>query len=111
MGSRGHALKEDALGDALVGVLGVEVDRGLELVPEAVDVRGVGVDVRAKRVAVLEEQAQGLEVVRRIDDGLAEREAPRVDAEGAAHPLEDLTGRLAPIPSRLPRVDHPRSST
>lgn len=74
-------LEVDALTDATVGVVGVEVGRRIEPVPEAVDVRGVGVDVLAERIRVLEKQAERLGVVGRFER--ARRAEERADALAA----------------------------
>ncbi|MBT9556697.1 MAG: hypothetical protein IV100_11745 [Myxococcales bacterium] len=63
--ARGGALEEDGVGDPRVGVLGLEVDRRVEAVPEAVDVHCVCVEVLAQCVRVLDQQAERLRVVRR----------------------------------------------
>ena len=59
------ALERDRVGDLRARVLGVEVDDGVEAVAVAVDVGGVGVDVLAQRVGVLDQEAQRLRVVGR----------------------------------------------
>lgn len=63
----GESLEVNALPDASVGVVGVEVDRGVEAVTEAIDVGCVGVDVLAERVRMLEEEAERLGVVRWLE--------------------------------------------
>jgi hypothetical protein len=69
-------LERDRVGDLRARVLGVEVDDGVEAVAVAVDVGGVGVDVLAQRVGVLDQQAERLRVVGRDERaGRGERAA------------------------------------
>ena len=58
-----EALEQDRIGDALVGVVRLEIDGGLKAVAERVDVGRVGVDVLAERVRVLKEEAERRGVV------------------------------------------------
>jgi hypothetical protein len=63
---RGDAFEHQRVGHLLPRVIRVEVDRGLEAVAEAVDVGRVRVDVLPERVRVLDEEAQRLGVVGRL---------------------------------------------
>jgi hypothetical protein len=81
----GQALQEEALAHAPIGV---EVDRRVEPVPQAVDVRGV--DVLAREVRVLEEQAQHSGIVRRL--GLAERREHPADLTAGERGLVGRAG-------------------
>ena len=92
--ARGDALEHQRVGHLLPRVLGVEVDGRLEAVAEAVDVGRVRVDVLTERVRVLDEEAQRLGVVGRLqragrDEGgrhlFAARTARRVLHPGADH--------------------------
>jgi len=83
----GLALERHAVRDVPVGVVRVEVDGALQTVPEAVDVGGVGVDVLAQGVRVLDDEAERLGVVGRDERArggerrreiLARRQARRV---------------------------------
>ena len=56
-------LEQDRIGDALVRVVRLEVDGGLQAVAERVDVGRVGVDVLAEGVRVLKEEAERRGVV------------------------------------------------
>ena len=94
----GDTLEEDGVGHATVGVLGLEVDGGLEAMPEAVDVHGVRVEVLSERVRVLDEEAERLRVVGRLERacrleharGLASLDARLVeDVAPDDHRLED----------------------
>ena len=60
------SLQEDGFGDLVVGIVRVEIDGRVQAVPEAVDVGGVGVHVLAQRVGMLDQQAQRLRVVGRL---------------------------------------------
>ena len=62
-----QAIEEHGVADRAVHVSGLEVDRGLEAVPEGFDVRHVRVDVRPERVGVLEEHDQRFGIVGRED--------------------------------------------
>jgi len=86
----GGALDEDGVGDPRVGVLGLEVDRRLEAVPEAVDVHRVGVEVLAQRVRVLHQQAERLGVVGRHQGAGALEQGLRL-AGLAARRVGDVT--------------------
>ena len=86
-----ESLDEDAVGDARVGVVGLEIDGGLEPVPECVDVGGVRVNVLPERVRVLEELAERGGIV---GGGMAPAEAkscprPRVCSPGPGGRTDD----------------------
>jgi hypothetical protein len=116
------ALERDGIGHAAIGIVGFEVDRRLQPVAEAVDVRGVGINVLAQRVRVLEHQAERVRVVGRRERARRQKRRAEVLACGEAgrvlnarvrahdHGLQD---RLQPFfdHARGQLRDHPRCST